>query len=160
MRYEWPDNLARICGLWPSWEPTQEQGDLFRQRLSSLNQDWLRTAIDTARENYASNEPKLKWMMQEFNKIKEGHSQAGVRREIQQSDDSPDWAAIDADDARALARLRTLPPAVLQRVADETRKYAPSLPTPAPPDPDDWGRSGRGYADAVANRLHLCQQRP
>lgn len=46
---QWAETLKLVDGLWPKWEPTEEERALWRRRLRGLNQPRLRGAVEEHR---------------------------------------------------------------------------------------------------------------
>ncbi len=45
---DWHDTWALVRGLWPKWEPTKEQADLWEDTLRPLSQERVRRAAKSA----------------------------------------------------------------------------------------------------------------
>jgi hypothetical protein len=57
-------NWARIGGLWPKWDPTDEEIREWSKALAGQNQLDLENAISRVRKAYASPIPALKWFIE------------------------------------------------------------------------------------------------
>lgn len=66
----WPENWCMIRDLWRDWDPNTAEANLFAEKLSNLNQDWLHHAIRDAKTESNWREPKLKQILTEFRKFK------------------------------------------------------------------------------------------
>lgn len=72
----WERNRQRINGLWPRYEPTNDERDLTASRLGKLNQRWLAAAIDEYRANSDSGVFKLAELLTHYRRI----ANAGAER--------------------------------------------------------------------------------
>jgi hypothetical protein len=67
----WEQNRERIRQLWPTGMYPEHLGNLMRQRLSGLNQEWLTRAIEDVKCKFSSHQPELKWFLEAYERIEE-----------------------------------------------------------------------------------------
>jgi len=67
----WEQNRERIRQLWPTAMYPEHLGNLMRQRLSGLNQEWLTQAIEDVKCKFSSHQPELKWFLEAYERIEE-----------------------------------------------------------------------------------------
>lgn len=65
----WEMNEKRIRDLWPTAMYPPDLKDLIKRRLSRVNQQWLKEALEEVKSKYASHQPELKWFLQEYERI-------------------------------------------------------------------------------------------
>ena len=71
---EWAEFAQEMAGRWPRWNPSGvEKGD-WQDRLQGLNLDWLRAATKAVREQYSSDAPRLRWVLEAFEVIRRRES--------------------------------------------------------------------------------------
>lgn len=139
----WETNRQRINGLWPRYQPTDDERRLAVGRLSSLNQRWLAAAIDDYRVECTSTVFRLSELLAVYRRI----ANTGAVRESAAPKKSPDAeradlvATLERDRARCVERLRVEPrdrvAAAVQRM--RAAKWLPA--EPLPPRYDDWTRA-------------------
>ena len=73
------DGWSFICELignrWPSWEPTPQELRDWRHMLRNLDTAWLDEALLHVRSRYASDIPKLKWVLDAYYKVRDQQRQ-------------------------------------------------------------------------------------
>ena len=67
----WHNNLKTINGLWPDANWTPEESTFYREQLEHLNQQWLESAVKKVRIEYSARKPALKWLRDEYEKVKD-----------------------------------------------------------------------------------------
>ena len=82
----WEANRQRINGLWPRYQPTEEERRLAVGRLSGLNQRWLSAAIDDYRTECTSTVFRLSELLAVYRRI----ANTGATRETSTAKKSPD----------------------------------------------------------------------
>ena len=103
----WQNNLKTLNGLWPDANWTPEESDLYREQLQPLNQGWLESAVKAVRIEYSAKKPALKWLLQEYEKVKDGetlHERIAKDRQHSMSDESIN----DTELEKMRSRLRDL----------------------------------------------------
>ena len=139
----WEANRQRINGLWPRYQPTEEERRLAVGRLSGLNQRWLSAAIDDYRTECTSTVFRLSELLAVYRRI----ANTGATRETSTAKKSPDAeraelvATLERDRAQCVERLRLEPrervAAAVQRM--RAAKWIPNEPLPA--RYDEWTRA-------------------
>lgn len=139
----WDANRQRINGLWPRYQPTDDERRLAVGRLSNLNQRWLAAAIDDYRVECTSTVFRLSELLAIYRRI----ANTGAVRETAAAKPNPDAerervaVELEADRARCVERLRAAP---RDRVAAAVQRMRAAKWLPAEPLPgryDDWNRS-------------------
>ncbi len=64
-------NMALAMALWPNATWTDQLQDLWRERLSGLNQDIVHDAIKLVKPAFSSHQPELKWVLQKCSELAE-----------------------------------------------------------------------------------------
>jgi hypothetical protein len=67
----WEQNRERIRQLWGTAIYPEHLGNLMRQRLSCLNQEWLTQAIEDVKCRFSSHQPELKWFLEAYERIEQ-----------------------------------------------------------------------------------------
>ena len=139
----WETNRQRINGLWPRYQPTDDERRLAVGRLSNLNQRWLAAAIDDYRVECTSTVFRLSELLAVYRRI----ANTGNAREAAKPQKSPDAeradivATLERDRARCVERLRVEP---RDRVADAVARMRAAKWLPAEPLPakiEEWQRA-------------------
>jgi len=65
------DNIALAEALWPNASWPRQLLDLWRERLSGLDQVILTEAIKTTKPKFASHQPELKWVLERYGDLYE-----------------------------------------------------------------------------------------
>lgn len=65
----WNDNRTAINQLWPRFELTEAERQLWHDDLSGLDQDVLYDAIRNVKRNTDTLYPQLKWMRDEYKRL-------------------------------------------------------------------------------------------
>jgi hypothetical protein len=139
----WETNRQRINGLWPRYQPTDDERRLAVGRLSNLNQRWLAAAIDDYRVECTSTVFRLSELLAVYRRI----ANTGNAREAAKPQKSPDAeradivATLERDRARCVERLRIEP---RDRVADAVARMRAAKWLPVEPLPakiEEWQRA-------------------
>ena len=64
-------NMALAMALWPNATWSDQLQDLWRERLSGLNQDIVHDAIKLVKPAFSSHQPELKWVLQKASELHE-----------------------------------------------------------------------------------------
>jgi len=70
---EWIKSLELMRGLYPKWNVTNEQLDVWKQRFGMLNPEWFRESLQVMYSRYNSDTPKPKWVKEAFREVQAGH---------------------------------------------------------------------------------------
>lgn len=150
----WETNRQRINGLWPRYQPTEEERRLAVGRLSGLNQRWLSAAIDDYRAECTSTVFRLSELLAVYRRIANtGATRQAAPATNPQAERDRLAADLEADRARCVERLRTTP---RDRVADAVRRMRDTKWLPREPLParyDDWTRA---HVFIVCAALESC----
>jgi len=139
----WETNRQRINGLWPRYQPTDDERRLAVGRLSNLNQRWLAAAIDDYRVECTSTVFRLSELLAVYRRI----ANTGATRETVAAKPNPDAerervaSELETDRARCVERLRAAP---RDMVADAVRRMRATKWLPAEPLParyEEWTRA-------------------
>ena len=137
----WETNRQKINGLWPRYQPTDEERRLAVGRLSGLNQRWLSAAIDDYRAECTSTVFRLSELLNVYRRIANTGAACRVAPATNPQAERDRLAAeLEADQIRCIERLRSTP---RERVADavvrmRAAKWLPNQPLPA--RYEDWTR--------------------
>lgn len=77
-RNSWPEVFAALCELWPAWQPTMTQRDVWREHLGDLNGDWL---IRAARQHFATSrwrEPNIQAILAAFREVEQAEARVAL----------------------------------------------------------------------------------
>jgi hypothetical protein len=66
----WIENKAKINGLWPQVSWTEEERNLWSDKLESLDQVTLCKALEEVATQYAAQKPALKWVLGEYKALR------------------------------------------------------------------------------------------
>lgn len=132
----WEDNRRFLSDLWPNYEPTDAERDLYRDALSGLDQDEVREAIRDVR---ASTKNDFKPPLSDL--IHVARQRIANKRSAQRQPRS--WVIADheleTERTQAVAKLEALPPDRLKLVIEFA--YRTKFVT------RDWGIEAKPIAD-------------
>ena len=154
----WEDNRKRIAGLWPQYEPTDDEKALFAERLGHRRQDWLEEALKRHRseDHDGAYKPKLSRIIAHYDDIRQAGDKATSGPTVNERAEQVTAQQVEADAQAVLADMlewdgnrRRAAVAELQRlgVADLFG------PTSYPDDVRKWSRTARGLAHAADERM-------
>ena len=116
----WDQNLQTINGLWPDASWTPEESSLYRERLRPMDQTWLEVAIKNVRIGYSASKPALKWLIDEYAKVKDGST---FRERIKERSDIMSEEGINQVEIEKMRKkLESLPVSEQLQVAERVRK--------------------------------------
>ena len=148
----WAENLSKINGLWPDTNWTREESELYKKQCADLNQDWLALAIDSVRITYSSNKPTIKWLLEEYRKVKEDQrfkDNLLKERSKPMNDDNTEVTETDFKQMRLL--IDSVPDEVQEAIAHKVYRVTGikldfSVPT------EEWSRMKVAMAAAAIKR--------
>jgi hypothetical protein len=76
----WNDTLELVHGLFPHWDPTPEEAELFRAEYRDRNQAWLKEAMRRNRRDSRFREPKFPEIEAAWREVVREKSDAGEVR--------------------------------------------------------------------------------
>mgnify|MGYP006407050567 CR=1 FL=1 len=76
--FGWPRVCELISQRWPKWEPTTQDLRDWRHLLGPLTFDWLDEALLRVRTKYASDIPKLKWVMDSYYRVRDEQREVSI----------------------------------------------------------------------------------
>jgi hypothetical protein len=75
IKLDWGDTKDLMKGLWPDLDKlTDQQASLFESCLSPLNPEWVREACEVVAAQYATDPPRLPWIIKAFHQVRETHA--------------------------------------------------------------------------------------
>ena len=136
----WADTLELLQGLFPSAEITQEQYDIWRDDLASMNQEDVRIAIKQHWREKNWKTPKLQMVKSIIYQIKENRAQEFVSSDEDRSAQEYEKQQIRWSNEATLERLKETPVATLLEAAERARiRFGMLLSsTTSGDDPTDW----------------------
>ena len=63
---DWNDTWALIRGLWPKWEPTSQQSELWEDSLRPLSQERVRRAVKSAASSARWKDPAISTVAEKY----------------------------------------------------------------------------------------------
>ncbi len=152
----WEDNKNLLAGLWPNYEPSDAERDLFAESLSKLNQDDVREAIRDVRSTTRNElKPPLSEIL---------HEARSRRTAALAYRPTPRQWAIDNDELesqrlRTVALLKGLRPGRLRETIDFAYAigYVERAKKLEQRSPDMWPRT---TAMIILSLEHLLRENP
>ena len=135
--------IAKLIGQrWPQWEPNDIERADWRRAIGYREFDLIDEAMLQVKMKYSSAVPQLKWILGEFNKLKEAKYEHKKEQRYADSQAKNEIDLQEVKDARqsCIDYLHRQPAERLAEAACTVRsRYGGLLPMSDAVDPKSWG---------------------
>jgi hypothetical protein len=136
----WSRVSELISVRWPSWEPTPQDLRDWRHLLRNFDSTWLDEALLHVRSRYASDIPKLKWVLDAYYKVRDQQRQVkapDLEEEKAVAEQMMRQQAVN-DKRECMAFLGSQSQQVLLEARDNTGRKFPFLTPSESSDYNNW----------------------
>ena len=136
-------SIAKLIGQrWPQWEPNDVERSDWRRAIGYREYDLIDEAMLQVKMKYSSAVPQLKWILGEYNKLKEAkYQQKKEQRYTEtQEENEIDMREVQQDRSSCIDYLQRQSAEHLAEAASVVRgRYGGLLPMSDAADPKSWG---------------------